>query len=234
MAEDIKTWMNSDTVKELLTLTQEKLLRYYFFRDESRATNNDRDYMFSPADGIIIYQKDITSEKDSIVEIKGKEYNLSEAVGKELNINFPCKVVGIFMTALDVHINRMPTAGILSHRNIGPIASYNKPMLNEEVELLGNQFGKRNLDYLFNNERVLNKVYVPFLDYTYYFMQIADYDVRMIIPFESRPTASMLQSERMGIVRWGSQCDLILPYDKRYEFTFIQDEKVHVKGGMIL
>lgn len=232
MAEDIKTWMNSDTVKELLSLSQEKLLRYYFFRDEIRPTVTDRSYFMSPADGIIIYQKVIKSKNDNIIEIKGKDYTLEDSLNKEVDIEYPCIVIGIFMTALDVHINRMPTSGFLSHYNIGAIASHNKPMLYEENELLSKQFGTRNLDYLHTNERVLNKVYIPYLNYTYYFLQIADYDVRMIIPFETKQNRSLVQSERMGIVRWGSQCDLILPYSKELEFTIMQDEHMHVKGGL--
>jgi len=229
MAEKLKDWLNSPIVKKLENVSSDELLRYYFFRDESRATVIDKDYMMSPADGVIIYQKIITSKQDNIVEIKGKDYTIDEAVDCMVDIQYPCIVIGIFMTAVDVNFNRMPTEGILSHYGLETIASYNKPMLAEEQHLLENK--GEDLQYLFNNERVLNKVYEPHLNLTYYFLQVADYDVRMIIPFESKQTRSMLQSERMGMIRWGSQCDLIIPYSDKYDFELLQEEKMHVKGG---
>jgi len=231
MTESLKDWLKSDTVKELSDVNTSKLMRYYFFRDECRPTTIDKDIMFSPADGIILYQKILKNKNDGLVEIKGKEYNLDEAIDSIVDIEYPCIVIGIFMTAYDVHINRMPTAGILSHYKLEPIASYNKPMLAQERDLL-NGSKKTDLQYLFNNERVLNRVYEPQLNLTYYFMQIADYDVRMIIPFEDKQTRSMLQSERMGMIRWGSQCDLIIPYSNKYDFNLLQGEQMHVKAGV--
>jgi hypothetical protein len=84
---------------------------------------------------------------------------------------------------------------------------------------------------MFTNERVLNEVYIPTMNYKYYFLQIADYDVRMIVPFEDKQSRSLLQSERMGIIRWGSQCSLILPYSERWDFEFIQEPLMHVRAG---
>lgn len=230
MAEKLKDWLKSDYIKELEKVSSNELLRLHFFRDESRAWNNDKDVMFSPADGIIIYQKILNSTEEAIVEIKGKNYNINEAVDNIVDIKFPCIVIGIFMSVYDVHINRMPTQGILSHYELSTVSSYNKPMLAEEEYIIGDK-KKSDLSYLFNNERVLNKVLEPTLNLKYYFLQIADYDVRMIVPFESKQTRSLLQSERMGMIRWGSQCDLIIPYHKDYDFEFLQEEKMHVKAG---
>ena len=231
MAEKLKDWLNSDYIKELQKVSSNNLLRFHFFRDECRATKLDKDIMYSPADGVIIYQKVLKDKNDNIVEIKGKDYTLDEAIDNMIDIEYPCLIIGIFMTAFDVHINRMPTGGILSHYDIGPIASYNKPMLAQEIDITENKNTTDDLRYLYNNERVLNKVYEPTLNLKYYFLQIADYDVRMIVPFESKQTRSLHQSERMGMIRWGSQCDLIIPLSKLYDFEFLQEEYTHVKGG---
>lgn len=230
MAEKLKDWLASPEIQKLQKESTGKLMRYYFFRDEARPTVVDKDIMFSPADGIIVYQKILLSKEDNIVNIKGMDYTIDDAVDHMVDVKYPCIVIGIFMSAYDVHINRMPTSGILSRYPLDTIASYNRPMLEEENDLIDKK-GKSNMDYVFNNERVLNKVYEPYLNLTYYFTQIADYDVRMIVPFETRQTRSMLQSERMGMIRWGSQVDLIIPYNKNYTFELLQQEKMHVKGG---
>ena len=39
------------------------------------------------------------------------------------------------------------------------------------------------MEYLKYNERMLNKIYSPQLDYTYFLVQIADEDVNVIAPF---------------------------------------------------
>ena len=231
MAETITEWMNSSSFKEIEKLSDEKLMRYYFFRDEKRASVIDYDFMMSPADGIILYQKEVICDEESIIDIKGSPYTLKDAVDNRIEFKYPVMVIGIFMSAFDVHINRMPTSGILNHYDLDTIASYNRPMLELEEGLWDKLLKKNALNYLFNNERVLNEVYVPWMNYRYWFCQIADYDVRMIVPFEDKQTRSMLQSERMGIIRWGSQVDLIVPHSDRWSFEFMQEPLMHVKAG---
>jgi phosphatidylserine decarboxylase len=231
MAETLQEWFDSPTFKELEALSDEKLMRYYFFRDEQRASVIDYDFMMSPADGVILFQKEMKSKDDSIINIKGCDYTLADAIDNRIELQYPCMVCSIFMTAFDVHLNRMPTSGILNHYELDTIASYNRPMLPAENDLMKKLKKTDNLDFLFTNERVLNDVYVPWMNYRYYFEQIADYDVRMIVPFEDKQTRSMLQSERMGMIRWGSMCLLIVPHSDRWDFEFMQEEMMHVRAG---
>jgi len=114
--------------------------------------------MFSPADGIITFQKEIKSEKESILNIKGINYTIEKAFGECVEVTYPCKVLNVFMSALDVHLNRMPTAGLLKSIDIGPISSHNRPMLEHENKLFEEKFGTDESEYLFTNERVLNEV----------------------------------------------------------------------------
>ena len=77
----------------------------------------------------------------------------------------------------------------------------------------------------------LTQVYVPSLDYTYYLIQIADEDVNVIAPFKHQRDLCA-QNERFSLIRWGSQVDLVLPLDSRYNFETILDDTMHVNAGL--
>ena len=85
--------------------------------------------------------------------------------------------------------------------------------------------------YLKYNERMSNQVYVPSLDYTYHLIQIADEDVNVIAPFKQQNDLCV-QNERFSLIRWGSQVDLVLPLDSRYEFKTMLDDTMHVNAGL--
>ena len=76
-----------------------------------------------------------------------------------------------------------------------------------------------------------NEVYVPSLNYKYYMMQIADEDVNVIAPFKHQG-ALCAQNERFGLIRWGSQVDLVLPLDDRFDFEVLLDDAMHVNAGL--
>ena len=64
---------------------------YYFFRDPDRVSIDDKDYLVSPADGLIT----------QIVETNGpKEFSLE---------NKKFTRVSIFMSVFNCHVNRSPT-----------------------------------------------------------------------------------------------------------------------------
>ena len=78
---------------------------------------------------------------------------------------------------------------------------------------------------------MLNQIYAPSIDYTYYVLQIADEDVNVIAPFAEQGS-SLVQNQRFSLIRWGSQCDLVLPLDDRFNFEIVQDDHVHVEAGI--
>jgi phosphatidylserine decarboxylase len=53
--------------------------QYHFFRDPMRPTYSDMSCFFSPADGIILYQRTVAPD-ECIVDIKGKAYSLRDAL----------------------------------------------------------------------------------------------------------------------------------------------------------
>lgn len=230
MAKSLKEWVETDVAlvknKPLKWLSEEN-----FFRDPSRAVYSDTDYMFSPADGIIVYQQEV-HPADCIVDIKGKAYSLRGAMQDDA-FDEPCLVIGIFMTMYDVHINRIPFPGKLSYRLLEPIGSFNAPMLALEQALIEDVSVDCNAaGYLHSNQRMLNRIYSPFLGQHYYILQIADYDVDCITPFNLAQNVPIGQNRRFSQIRFGSQVDLIVPFSERWDFKPLQEISAHVEAGV--
>lgn len=230
MARTLEEWVATD-----VAAVRDKPLRWlaeeYFFRDPPRPVITDTDYFFSPADGIILYQ--LTVEPDeAIVDIKGKAYSLRDAL-RDPSYDRKSFVVGIFMTFFDVHINRVPFPGRLSYKELDPIDTYNYPMLPVEKNLVRElRLDVREAGYLHNNQRTLNRVYAPILGQQYYILQIADYDVDCIMPFELKQNHPVAQNQRFSVVRYGSQVDLIVPLSGRLDFVPTLPVGVHVEAGV--
>ena len=228
MAEKLEDWLNGE-VAELSKLPISELSNTFFFRDPLRSTYIDNKHFYSPADGTILYQKFVLPN-EQVLEIKGIDYTLQDVMGDK-DYNTPSLVIGIFMSFYDVHINRIPYNGVIKYNRLEPIESTNKPMLAVEKDILNKVINPNNMDYLKYNERMLNKIYNSFLDYTYYVVQIADEDVNVIAPFKQQGDLCT-QNERFSLIRWGSQVDLVLPLDKRFTFELLLKETMHVNAGI--
>jgi len=205
--------------------------QHHFFRDPMRPTYSDTSCFFSPADGIILYQQTVEPD-ECIVDIKGRAYSLCDAL-RDPDFNAPSLVIGIFMTFFDVHINRIPYPGLLSYKETDAIDTYNRPMLDVETSILQDlRISSDSLEYLHHNQRMINRIYSPELSQSYYLLQIADYDVDCITPFQLKQNYPVVQGQRFSQVRYGSQVDLIVPLSPRFEFMTIQNIGDHVEAGI--
>lgn len=230
MALTIEEWLGQK-VEPYKDKSIRWLSEHHFFRDPMRPQFSDPAFFFSPADGIIIYQK-VVDPREPIVEIKGTEYSLCEAM-RCPRYDRKSLVIGIFMTFYDVHVNRMPYAGRVSYKELPPIDSYNYPMLSVETGFIEQLcVDIREANYLHNNQRILNRVDSPALHDRFYVLQVADYDVDSITPFELKQNQQFAQNARFSQIRYGSQVDLIVPLSDRYDFEFVHDVGVHVEAGV--
>ena len=169
---------------------------------------------------------------EQLLDIKGRRYSLRDAMRDE-TFDQECLVIGIFMTMYDVHINRVPFAGTLSYKELEPIGTNNLPMIEVEKSLIDKlKIDNGKAHYLHHNQRILSRIYSADLRQWYYVLQIADYDVGCITPFQLGQANQFSQNERFSQIRYGSQVELIVPLSEQFDFEFIQDAGVHVEAGL--
>jgi len=222
--KSLKSWIpEAERIKALMEQHTEE-----FFRDPNRPIFHNDSYFYSPADGIVLYTY-LGKVKTKLFDIKGKPFTIKDLIGQELDGKFI--VVGIFMTAEDCHINRMPYSGFLKYWQLPPIKTKNLPMLHEEEDLLKGILKHNDMEYLFYNERVINKIRTK-LGFDYWVVQIADFDIDVITPFFIKQNCFVFQNERFSMIRFGSQLDLIVPVLENYSYKFLVRPLCHVQAGL--
>ena len=226
----ISEWLNQPDIKEIKNQPPRKLLRDSLNRDPHRPIYYDPDYFLSPADGVILYAN-IVKPNEKVIEVKGENYTVESLVREE--VEEPCIVIGIFMSCLDVHINRMPTDGFIRYTPLDSLKVMNLSMRSIENAILDEMGIDNNyLNYALYNERVRNKILCPILKQEYYIMQIADFEVDVIAHF-AKYNEFYTQGERFAVVRLGSQVDLIIPMiNKKVKYHFLGKVHYHVGAGI--
>ncbi|MHB9131627.1 MAG: phosphatidylserine decarboxylase [Armatimonadota bacterium] len=146
-------------------------LTTYFFRDPERVTPAEPGCLYAPADGHVMFVEEVEEERF----IKGPAYQ-----------------VAIFLSILDVHINRSPVDGIVRFREYVP-GNFRAAWAKESEP---------------GNERQylgLETAYGPVL-----VMQVAGLLARRIV---CRPQIgdSLAGGERIGLIKFSSRTDLYFP-----------------------
>ncbi|MGH7725879.1 MAG: phosphatidylserine decarboxylase [Candidatus Eiseniibacteriota bacterium] len=230
MAKKIEDWIATD-VAPFRDKSVRWLSEAHFFRDPSRPYFSDTSYFLAPADGILLYQREVEPD-ECIVDIKGKAYSLRDAL-RDPTYSQRSLVIGIFMTFFDVHVNRVPYPGRIHFRELEPIDTYNHPMLEVERQIINDlRVSTDTLGYLHHNQRVVNRIDSLAWGGSYYVLQIADYDVDCITPFNLKQGQPYVQGERFSQIRYGSQVDLIVPLRRGRDLITLQATGTHVEGGL--
>jgi len=226
----IQEWKSLPEVKKNLKMSPEEIVTVSINRDPMRVIHYDKNYFLSPADGFILYSK-IVDPDDEILRVKGGTYSVNTLLREQMES--PSLVIGIFMTAYDVHINRIPTNGFVTYEKLLPLKVFNLSMREVEHDILDRlRIREDQLKYAFYNERTLNKIFCPWINQHYYILQIADFEVDVIVPFEDQ-NYFYTQGERFSLVRLGSQVDLVIPLAKDVHVESLVDGKElwHVEAG---
>ena len=163
------------------------LFSLYFFRDPDRILPEANNIVLSPADGKVLFVKEVIDNKF---------------------INGKAKQVSIFMSPLDVHVNRIPITGKLEylqyHKGNYIVAFDDKASeTNERAEFgISSEYGK------------------------VFFTQVAGFIARRIV-YEIKEGDSVKIGERFGMIKFGSRVDVVVP--------FSWNERIkagdHVTGG---
>lgn len=171
-----------------ILLTLATLAVAAFFRDPERKIPTEDGLLVSPADGKVV----------SIAEVKG-DFMFADAVTR----------VSIFLSPLDVHINRVPVAGKIEEIKYRPgkfLAAY---------EAEASRVNEQNALKIVDEKGLALGV-----------VQIAGVMARRIVCRVKRGDA-LARGERFGLIMFGSRTDTYLPKGCRVEVR----EGQRVKGG---
>ena len=142
-----------------------------FFRDPDRSTPDGANLVVAPADGKVLVVKDVVDDEF----IKGDAVQVS-----------------IFMSPLNVHVNRFPVTGQVTYFRYFPgeflVAFDEKASLRNEQTHIGVESGQC---------RVL-------------FKQIAGFVARRIVA-DVREGDRVVAGARFGMIKFGSRVDVLLP-----------------------
>ncbi len=184
-------------------------MAYLFFRDPERITPQKNNIILSPADGKVIYINEINNG-DFPMAVKGKnKIPLSEFTGEDFLSGRGIQI-GIEMTYIHVHVNRSPVDGEVV-----------------KIKRIPGQFNSlKHLSSLLENERVFTQINSEKIKLG--IVQIASRLVRRIESYK-KENEKVLIGERIGIIKFGSQVDLIIDKPDIKIVTKIGDE---VKAGL--
>ena len=188
---------NADTflkasVNWLVTIgTAFGVLAYRFYRDPDRHAPLTPGLVISPADGQVLYVRRSRGGTLPVSTKGGHQYLLQELTKTALEAD-QATVIGIGMSFLDVHVNRAPITGRIAKQQHFP-----------------GLFGSlRRPEMVFRNERLTTIIESD--DWQVAVVQIASRLVRQIVSFVQEGQA-VTRGERIGVIRFGSQVDLVLP-----------------------
>lgn len=165
--------IQSQIIKLIILILCSVLIAFtlYFFRDPERQSPEDPTFVLSPADGKII----------AVNEVYESEFLNSEAI-----------MVSIFMSPLNVHVNRYPISGIVK---------YFKHIDGKHLVA----FADKASDI---NERSLIGIETPYGRIL--FKQIAGIIARRIVA-DTRIGLEVRAGERFGMIKFGSRVDVLIP-----------------------
>ena len=184
-------WVRTGAVWLTTMAVASAILAYRFYRDPERETPKRSDAVVSPADGEVIYVREASRGLLPVSSKLGRNYTLQELTKTSLQSD-DALVIGIGMSFLDVHVNRAPIHGRVSFQRH-----------------FAGKFGSlRSAEMVFENERVTTVIEQDFLQLAV--VQIASRLVRQIVSFVSE-NQEVQAGQRIGVIRFGSQVDIVLP-----------------------
>jgi phosphatidylserine decarboxylase len=195
---------------------------YYFLRNPERKIPGGNN-LVSPADGYVLYIKELNGNEIPFSVKKGNKIELKELLETEKEYNL---LIGIFMTPLSVHYNRFPFSGQVKNIYYKDAPS-NKMMMQAFLNVFFDlKPYTEGADYILENERNITILENDKIDCA--IIQIADKWVRKI-DNKCSIGDNVIKGDRLGMIRMGSQCDLFLKIKGNYKLKV--KERDYVKAG---
>lgn len=182
----ISIFLDSNFIRVPLLLLSAFLVIFTlnFFRDPERTVPNKSNIVVSPADGRILFVKDVLDVKF---------------------INGKAKLVSIFMSPLNVHVNRIPISGKVE---------YVKYIQGDYIAAFEDKASER-------NER--NEIGIISPAGKVFFTQIAGFVARRIVS-DLKVGDSVNIGNRFGMIKFGSRVDIIVP--EQWQVKVKKDDNV--------
>lgn len=189
--------------------------------------------MLSPADGIVVYVRKVAPGEDVVVIKQGmratvKDIALEDDGGTKL-------VIGIFMSPFDVHYNRAPLRGTIDFTRRHPAIDGNAHMGAMHWRTLFNLAPHyANSVHIMQNERAVTRFLAEYKGrrFPFYVVQIGARTVNGIDVYYG-PGESVTRGATFGMIRIGSQVDLIVPWQAGLETRVQPGDRVRA-GETIL
>jgi phosphatidylserine decarboxylase len=165
--------MNSLVLRGLLILLAILMMIFTlnFFRDPERVSPKIDEAVISPADGRVLFVKEVDDNKF---------------------INGKAKQVSVFMSPLNVHVNRIPIDGVVE------LVRYCK---GEYLVAYDDKASEKNERSEIGISSKYGKVF---------FTQVAGFVARRIV-YDLKEGEQVKAGERFGMIKFGSRVDVIVP-----------------------
>ena len=183
----------------------------WFFRNPPRVAPVGEG-MVSPADGTVVYVKKVEPDEDVVVIKQGVSAKVSDILREDQST--AKLVIGVFMSPFDVHYNRSPLAGRVESICHHPAVGHNRHMAPMHWRtVLNRRPHYANSLHIVHNERKVTRIRGHYKgeELACYVVQIAARTVNGIDSYV-REGQSVERGMVFGMIRVGSQVDLIIPW----------------------
>lgn len=185
--------------------------RYYWFWRNPARTIPPGDHVVSPADGTVVYVKRAAPHEPIISCKQGRAVSINDIAREELG---QARIlVGIFMSPFGVHYNRAPIAGCLDYTKEYPAEGKNLHMGSMHWRCMLHKLPiYANSPHIVQNNRRVTRFRGKLKgeDISCYVVQIGGGSVHGIDVYP-QIGAALEQGSIFGMIRIGSQVDLIVP-----------------------
>jgi len=183
----------------------------WFFRNPHRNIPPEGTGILSPADGTVVYAREMKPQ-ESVINIKrGMQATLGDITRED--INRPKFLIGIFMSPFNVHYNRIPVSGTIQFVHHYPASvAKNVCMLAMHLRTIFRRTPLyRNSAHIIQNERTVTKIEGKYRgkEIACYIVQIAAKSVAGIDVFTGEGHQANA-GEIFGMIRIGSQVDMVI------------------------
>jgi phosphatidylserine decarboxylase len=205
----------------------------WFFRDPPRVPPA-AEGIVSPADGTVVYARRVEAGAPVVVIKEGVAATVGDILRDD--VGQPKLVIGVFMSPFDVHYNRAPLSGEVRFVRRHPALGGNAYMTEMHWRtLLDRPPLHAGSMHIVQNERMVTHIAGRYRgeDLGAYVVQIGARTVNGIDSYV-QPGGRIERGALLGMIRVGSQVDLIVPWREGLEIAVRPGERVQAGETIVV